>query len=705
MCVHERWAYSECGCQIDHSVPCPAFLSSTSARATSPLRRMPKQSTLRYQYDSSPGKLPPSPSTTDSESEAQLEDYYRKAPSTRTCSTTHTVDKTFLEPICDDCLLEELGIERPSSNSLPPLDGQQAETLVWNSDVKIEVEPQQIGKGHNRQISCATILESDVQIQIEDAVSDTLSELGQVASPVLRQDSAFSGADADDEGSINVPRGRSRSRTKELRRHAMDVSREDLRLRISSRWPSIVKQDMQVFKDMLQGRSPSPAKPTVPPSEETASASKTTLLSDGEIPTKTALSRFTQGQSGGKTWAKNVIGDLKRSLSRNSRRGKKSTARGTSDIEIPPLPSTPATGSTIRTLRAVANESSTTLSRFASEPTYESDYGVNHSSTSIASWQQHLSHDLSSRPNARKTINRAPHLRLNNTQPSIRRTSSVPNWLIPSRPFSDSQRRLLSNSTTPSIPTTARSLSSEIVSEPHRLASLVSDSDFDQAPGSWAYQSSPIPDPTTQSYHLSEKQEACPSPTIRDNRSTTQPPPATTPPRPQSRLAVHPLTTPLRTLTPQRPQLTPRTSSLGFPPLSAPIRFGSQDTISGIKHSPTMRYACIWERDLCGSCGDVVGGDARVESCVCDGTLKHAEEPMSGTQAHDGRKLRCRATAPIVRYVSSAQKREEGQPGQMLEGDEGEGGVGLSTWCEKCEAKALDGDVRVSRLGFREQSA
>ena len=674
MCVHERWAYSECGCQIDHSVPCPAFLTSTSARATSPLRRMPKQSTLRYQYDSSPGKLPPSPSTTDSESEAQLEDYYRKAPSTRTCSTTHTVDKTFLETICDDCLLEELGIERPSSNSLPPLDGQQAETLVWNSDVKIEVEPQQIGKGHNRQISCATILESDFHIQIEDAVSDTLSELGQVASPVLRQDSAFSGADADDEGSITVPRGRSRSRTKELRRHAMDVSREDLRLRISSRWPSIVKQDMQVFKDMLQGRSPSPAKPAVDTCEETAPARETTPLSAGEIPTKTALSRFTQAQSGGKIWAKNVIGDLKRSLSRNSRRGKKSTARGTSDIEIPQLPSIPASGSTIRTLRAVANKSSATLSQVASEPFYESEYTVNNSSTSIASWQQHLSHDLSSRPNVRKTINRTSQLRLDNPHPSIRRTSSVPNWLIPSKPFSDSQRRLLSNSTTPFIPTTARSLSSEIASEPHRLASLLSDSDFDQSPASWAYQTSSLPDPITQSYNLSAEQEACPSPTIRDDRSTIQSPPATTPPRPQSRLAVHPLTTPLRTLTPQRPQLTPRTSSLRSPPYSAPMRLGSQEVMTGIKHSPTMRYACIWERQVCVTCGEMLDGTrgkgTTVKSCVCDGTLRKREDYGEGN-------LRCKATAPVVRYVASGE-------------DEGYGeGTGV-TRCGRCEQEATN---------------
>ena len=675
MCVHERWTYSECGCQIDHSVPCPAFLSSTSARAASPLRRMPKQSTLRYQYDSSPGKLPPSPSTTDSESEAQLEDYYRKAPSTRTCSTTHTLDKTFLEPICDDCLLEELGIERPSSNSLPPLDGQQAETLVWNSDVKIEVEPQEVGKGHNRHVSCATILESDVQIQIEDAVSDTLSEPGQVASPVPRQDSAFSGADADDEGSITVPRGRPRSRTKELRRHAMDVSREDLRLRISSRWPSIVKQDMQVFKDMLQGRSPSPTKPAVDTSGKTAFASETAPISAGEPPTKTALSRFTQAQSGGKTWAKNVIGDLKRSLSRSSRRGKKSTTRGISDIEIPQLPSTLATGSTIRTLRPVANESSTTLSQVATEPIYESHYTANYSSTSIATWQQHLSHDLSSRPNVRKTINRASQLRLDNPQPSIRRTSSVPNWLIPSRPFSDSQRRLLSNSTTPSIPTTARSLSSDIASEPHRLASLVSDSDFDTPPASWTYRPGPPLDSTRSSTQLYGEDEACPSPTIHDHRPPILSSAATTPPRPQGHLACHPLTTPLQTPSTQRPLLTPRSSSLRSPPLSAPMRLGSQKAPNGMSHSPTMRYACIWERKVCEKCGDALG-ETKVRSCICDGAMRSVTDCRD---TGDELRVRCRATAPVVRYLTRC--------GEHDYGDDGQGGRDLY---ERCMEDVID---------------
>ena len=661
MCVYERWTYSECGCQIDHSVPWPASLSSTPARAPSPLRRMPKQSTLQYQHDSSPGKLPPSPSTIDSESEAQLEDWYRKATSVRKCSTNHTVDKTFLEPICDDCLLEELGIASPSNNSLPPLDGQHAETLVWNSDVKIEVVSEQSEKGHKRQVSCATILESDVQIQIEDGISQTISIPRQVISPVSRQDSAFSGADADDEGSINVPRGRPRSRTKELRRHAMDVSREDLRLRISSRWPSGVKRDMRIFKNTLQRRSPSPSKPVGQISSDTVTVTAKTCPSNDDAPAKTVLSRFTQAQSGGKTWAKSVIGGLKRSLSRNSKRNRKIEKNGTLESEIPRLPATPTSASTVRTLRAVANESSAALSQVASEPSYESIYTANQSSTSITSWQQHLCDDLTSRPRNRKTINRASQSLLDNPQPSIRRTSSVPNWLIPAQPFSDSQRRLLSNSTTPSIPTSARSLSSDIKSEPRRLASLLSDSDFDQPPTAWTYQPTPIPDSTTSPTHHREEDEACPSPKTHDHRPPFPASATITPPRRQSRLAFHPLITPLRTLDPQRPLLTPRSSSLQSPTHPAPIRLDSQGvTNETLIHSPTPRYACIWEREVCADCGDVLldattGKGTRVKSCVCDGTLRTREE--------DGvEELRCKATAPVVRYVARAGVGGETEP-------------------------------------------
>lgn len=652
MCFHELWTYPECGCQVDHHVPC--FPPSTNDEERSPhrLSRVAKCSALQTQINSSPVHLSPSPTLTDPEDDEPPESFYKTPTGDRQCSVKHTIKKTFLEPICDDCLLDELGLDRQASNSLPPLDDQGAEMVRGKRCGHDKIADDRPKREHRREASSATILESDVQIQIEDVASEICTSFDQASSIVPRQDSAFSGADADDEGSIIVPRGRPRSKTKDQRRLAMDVSREDLRLRISSQWPSMLQRNMQEFKDTLQGRSTSPPKP------ESSISNKDTDMTSGLVKIntpKTLLSRFAEAHNGGKSWAKNTVTDLKRTLSKASRKRLKHRGVKGQDHDLENTPTASASAPAVRTLRAVAVESTDSLPQIPAQPQLKPHSSTNHSSTSIASWQDHLSGDLTSRAKDRKSVSQVSQLGYK-PQRLVRRTSSVPNWLIPSNPFSDSRRRLLSTSTLNTVSSTVQSGCFTFPEQGKRLASILSDSDFSNSDDQWVYHPSPIPQHLIQ-YKIGNKTSAssthvddsAPSPTIPDTRLSIHHPSTsinavsqTTPARPKSRLAIHPLTTPFRLSTSNHPELNPRSSSFNSPPISTPMRLSSRVSSQGTRHSPTMGYTCIWERKLCGVCDE--SGLTEVKTCVCDGIVKMGQEGGSGS-------MRCRATGPVVRYV------------------------------------------------------
>ena len=407
------------------------------------------------------------------------------------------------------------------------------------------------------------------------------------------------------------------------------------------------------------------------------------------------------------------------------------------------------------------------------------------------SWQAHLSHDLSLPQKSKKHVLQNAGLskseaRLPSTadleRQKKRRNSSAmtlsKNWLSRSSPILDAgeydhpvetleKRRLLSTSTGPSIPVTASSGSSHTwvgrdsrsPSAPdsasghwkgERLASIVSSSEFevDNAfPGvTWSsvMEDDKIVDPESTAGAQNEDAEVATNgiATLVEERKVADeyaqdrprnPTPSSAPvfrfkPQPQVQLTQHPLSTPLRISTPNRPILPLRTSSLNSPPLCLPNRVGISPSFaltpvkngntmscssrsmaasnitpsrtdigtpnsaadevfqSKLTHSPTSDFACIWQRYLCENrCGRVA--KEAVMSCICpvfgsssgkSGTAGAANEVRDEVEKR-GRLFVCRSTAPVVRYVEAGSHgRSSGVENDSGREDEGKG------LCEVC---------------------
>jgi len=131
MCITEIWTYRECGCHYHRLVPChPSFNPSS----TTPRRRCDRDlSNTSSSSDRSPTSTNGSPFTND--------DLFPAL--NRQCSTRHFVHKNFLEPICDDCLVEELGLQPELGPILGGRDlkeGLNGEEWILESTVEINIE-------------------------------------------------------------------------------------------------------------------------------------------------------------------------------------------------------------------------------------------------------------------------------------------------------------------------------------------------------------------------------------------------------------------------------------------------------------------------------------------------------------------------------------------------------------------------------------
>ena len=147
-----------------------------------------------------------------------------------------------------------------------PLSG---EGLVWGSEVNIEIDPQDNSKRTSILDPSVFARQSTETASIEFPQYSNPSRIGTLHHlERCRPDTAFSIAeDADDEGSLYVKspppsdnlqphtdvRGRPRSRTKQLRRRGIDLSRDELR--ISSRWSSGEKRSMENFRDAIRDKA------------------------------------------------------------------------------------------------------------------------------------------------------------------------------------------------------------------------------------------------------------------------------------------------------------------------------------------------------------------------------------------------------------------------------------------------------------------
>jgi hypothetical protein len=203
MCITQIWTYRECGCHYHHLMPChPSFnTSSTTPR--------------RQRVDHHPSNTSPSPGRSPTSTNSSLFSngglFLDLNPQ---CSIRHFMHKNFLEPVCDDCLIEELGLQ-PELGSI--FDG---------SDFM---------EGLNGE---EWILESTVEISIEGEEDDRVTRSGHSED----EDVA---AEADDEGEF---RGRSG------RRRGIDIRRDTLR--ISSNLSVKDQEALALFGEVLHGVGP-----------------------------------------------------------------------------------------------------------------------------------------------------------------------------------------------------------------------------------------------------------------------------------------------------------------------------------------------------------------------------------------------------------------------------------------------------------------
>ena len=181
MCITEVWIYRECGCRYDHRLPCHPFFG-------------PSQPDLAA--DVQDCESLENGCTASAQPLAEGADLISNDPKSlelssleRQCPLHHVVHRNFLEPICDDCLLEELGL-RPELGPILGGRDRQAEHPDQN-----------------------WILESNVEIEVEEPAPKKSTAVPESASE--------NGDMADDEDEF---RGRSQ------RRRGIDISREDLRI-------------------------------------------------------------------------------------------------------------------------------------------------------------------------------------------------------------------------------------------------------------------------------------------------------------------------------------------------------------------------------------------------------------------------------------------------------------------------------------------
>jgi len=375
MCLTEVWTYSECGCRFDNRVPCHSSFDQNPSTPSPSMKRNPALDWFEYQ--SSLIHFPPPPSSTDSEPgfEIDVPLAFNHSAYLGACSIYHTVHKQFLEPVCDDCILEELGLDESghtTRNNIAEMAGDKG--LVWDSNVDIEIG-NVVGKNSTKEEDDRRIYDSNVEIQIEeDTVIAANTETDSIPPSSVR---ISTNDDADDEGSLFI-RGRPRSRTKEIRKHGMDISRDSLR--VPSRYPSGEKRAMEDFRNNLQ-------RPL--------------------SPTKTLLHKFALAQSQSHVWARNVMKSLNGSISRSRGRSTKMKNASTQTSDEFQTIDTPQ--STRRTVQRVTSGistddelSSTAISSTSGiiETYYSSSRDVSDSTVAqgaVPSWHEHLHHDLAPR--------------------------------------------------------------------------------------------------------------------------------------------------------------------------------------------------------------------------------------------------------------------------------------------------------------------
>ena len=585
MCVTEIWTYQDCGCQYQLYCPCPILPSTDSnlheleAGPNSASHRPENQQPSEWPKTRSPSASKDSSPSKRSRCSLQYGDWLSKKegqhdqsagsileqrmPSSRPCSMHVTVGKQFLEPICDNCVVAEargsihissystcLPSRVDSINAVPGTPEHYRSGQERSSDDQIYSSYSDVDVDANRLSN--VILESNVEIQIMDAMQDDLTEqqapqttiknfslptpvkptkmdhglisdgLGHEHLPLwdaptnrYRPTSTLTtnttGHDADDEGSLHalsptipskstviypsrekVPVRKSstaflkrglRNASKELRRVGMDVSREDLRLRVSSRLASNERPLWNSWRERLT--KPGGQKTRRDQDDSSRWGSNYDLPNASEQDVRadsgTDLGRG-RGRSSVRKWASEaairVNQSLRRSgsrgrrgrgndaeLERNMPKGRGSPLRNNVSDSMPDLsydPTESSSAEAIRQRRESQNAGSNSQSTIATIFEYldvEHDPVDESPPQARLSWDAHLQGDLSQQRMSRMLEQPAYLDYRNHASPSTEEKAVAPNY--DDRSYEPSNRLFSacpSSARYPSIPMTSSSI-------------------------------------------------------------------------------------------------------------------------------------------------------------------------------------------------------------------------------------------------------
>jgi hypothetical protein len=259
MCITEIWTYHECGCHYLHPIPChDRVLESlskpyrrsenwelTSHVSSSSLSSLLREDAVAETQD--PAGMSSSEAGTCSSEDETDTVYNHRLDLVRTCSLRRTVQKTFLEPICDDCLLLELGLApengSPNRRHDDEHDGRNLDGAEW-------------------------LLESSVEITVEspDEGDDIFRLNSKLRTPY---------SSSEDESEDETPRrGRGRRRAMEITRESLSIEKGSPLKRRSS-FQELIQTDQHLRRARKQhdlksslttGPRPSTSSSTRPPS-------------------------------------------------------------------------------------------------------------------------------------------------------------------------------------------------------------------------------------------------------------------------------------------------------------------------------------------------------------------------------------------------------------------------------------------------------
>jgi hypothetical protein len=129
MCCNEVWSYRDCGCYYNYTIQCIA----------SRYRERLQSSAQNQDGSWSPGVI--GSDTIANVNTDELSDIFSGA---QDCPYHETVQKSFLNQICDECLLAELRTEgRLAEGSIERQDWSDApceDPLIWDSQVEVFIE-------------------------------------------------------------------------------------------------------------------------------------------------------------------------------------------------------------------------------------------------------------------------------------------------------------------------------------------------------------------------------------------------------------------------------------------------------------------------------------------------------------------------------------------------------------------------------------